>query len=109
MTSLTAQEIQDQLVTLKEDARSRSPGELSRVENVAEEFFQLRVPRTAEILDVAAGSGIVSALLQTGGMVFKSKHLPSHIHENTPFSPCKDLSTSMRWTEIFQPSEDSKH
>ena len=75
MTSLTAQEIQDQLVTLKEDARSRSPGELSRVENVAEEFFQLRVPRTAEILDVAAGSGIVSALLQTGGEVFKFETL----------------------------------
>ena len=47
--------------------RSRSPGEISRVENVAEEFFQLSVPRSSEILDVAAGSGIVSALLQTGG------------------------------------------
>ena len=67
MTTLTAYEIQDQLVTLKDDARDRSPGELSRVENVADEVFQLRVPRTAEILDVAAGSGIVSALLQTGG------------------------------------------
>ena len=49
--------------------RSRSPGEISRVENVAEEFFQLSVPRSSEILDVAAGSGIVSALLQTGGYV----------------------------------------
>ena len=47
--------------------RSRSPGEISRVENVADEFFQLAVPRSSEILDVAAGSGIVSALLQTGG------------------------------------------
>ena len=65
--SLTIQELQDQLVTLRVDARDRSPGELSRVENVADEFFQLRVPRTSEILDVAAGSGIVSALLQTGG------------------------------------------
>ena len=37
------------------------------MENVAEEFFQLSVPRSSEILDVAAGSGIVSALLQTGG------------------------------------------
>ena len=83
MTSLNAQEIQDQLVSLREDARTRSPGELSRVENVAQEFFQvhlidivihnkyrqsqLHVPRNSEILDVAAGSGIVSALLQTGG------------------------------------------
>ena len=47
--------------------RSRSPGEISRVENVADEFFQLNVPRSSEILDVAAGSGILSALLQTGG------------------------------------------
>ena len=47
--------------------RSRSPGEISRVENVAEEFFHLGVPRSSEILDVAAGSGILSALLQTGG------------------------------------------
>ena len=47
--------------------RSRSPGEISRVENVAEEFLQLSVPRSSEILDVAAGSGILSALLQTGG------------------------------------------
>ena len=67
MASLNAYEVLEQLVTLKEDARSRSPGELSRVENVSEEFFQLRVPRNSEILDVAAGSGILSAELQTGG------------------------------------------
>jgi len=69
MTTLNAYEIQEQLVTLKNEARQRSPGELSRVENVAVEFFQLHVPRSAEILDVAAGSGIVSALLQTGGFI----------------------------------------
>ena len=43
MTSLNAQEIQDQLVSLKHDARTRSPGELSRVENVAQEFFQVKI------------------------------------------------------------------
>ena len=43
MTSLSAQEIQDQLVSLKTDARTRSPGELSRVENVAQEFFQVEI------------------------------------------------------------------
>ena len=43
MTSLSAQEIQDQLVSLKTDARTRSPGELSRVENVAHEFFQVEI------------------------------------------------------------------
>lgn len=48
MTSLNAQEIQDQLVSLKQDARTRSPGELSRVENVAQEFFQVKTG----ILDV---------------------------------------------------------
>ena len=69
MTTLNVYEIQDQLVTLKADARDRSPGELSRVENVAEEFFQLQAPRSSEILDVAAGSGIVSALIQTGGNI----------------------------------------
>jgi len=67
MASLNAYEVQEQLATLKEDARSRSPGELSRVENVSEEFFELRAPRNSEILDVAAGSGILSAKLQTGG------------------------------------------
>lgn len=77
MSSLTIQELHDQLVTLRSDARDRSPGELSRVENVAEEFFQLHVPRSSEILDVAAGSGIVSALIQTGGNTY-IKHLNSH-------------------------------
>jgi len=67
MASLSATEIQEQLVVLKEAARSRSPGELSRVENVVGEFFDLHVPRNSEILDVAAGSGILSAKLQTGG------------------------------------------
>ena len=67
MATLSASEIQLQLLTLKEDARSRSPGELSGVDNVCSEFFKLRVPRSSEILDVAAGSGILSAELQTGG------------------------------------------
>jgi len=40
---------------------------LSRVDRVCSEFFDLRKPRNAEILDVAAGSGILSAELQAGG------------------------------------------
>ena len=40
---MNAQEIQDQLVSLKQDTRTRSPGELSRVENVAQEFFQVKI------------------------------------------------------------------
>lgn len=54
-------------MSLKEAARSRSPGELGRVDQVCQEFLDLRIPRHAEILDVAAGSGIISAELQRGG------------------------------------------
>jgi len=67
MASLSALEVQEQLLVMKEEARSRSPGELSRVDRVCSEFFDLRKPRNAEILDVAAGSGILSAELQAGG------------------------------------------
>jgi len=67
MASLSASEIQSQLTSLKEAARSRSPGELGRVDQVCQEFMDLKIPRHAEILDVAAGSGILSAELQTGG------------------------------------------
>ena len=77
----------------KEAARARSPGELGRVDQVGflschdcyfrpilsstfftmktsqvcQEFMDLKIPRHAEILDVAAGSGILSAEIQTGG------------------------------------------
>jgi len=67
MATLSAAEIQDQLASLKEAAMSRSPGELGRVNQVCQEFLDLRIPRHAEVLDVAAGSGILSAELQTGG------------------------------------------
>ena len=46
MTSLNAQEIQDLLVSLRQDARTRSPGELSRAENLTQEFFQVKLIRT---------------------------------------------------------------
>jgi ubiquinone/menaquinone biosynthesis C-methylase UbiE len=67
MANLSAAEIQNQLVSLKDAARSRSPGELGRVDQVSKEFLDLRIPRHAEVLDVAAGSGILSAELQIGG------------------------------------------
>lgn len=67
MATLSAIEIQDQLVSLKDAARDRSPGELGRVDQVCNEFLDLKIPRHAEILDIAAGSGILSAELQTGG------------------------------------------
>jgi len=40
---------------------------LSFVEKVCDEFFSLRLPLASEILDVAAGSGIVSAKVQSRG------------------------------------------
>ena len=40
---------------------------MTLVFQVCQEFMDLKVPRHAEILDVAAGSGILSAELQTGG------------------------------------------
>ena len=46
MTTLNAQEIEDHLVSLRQDTRTRSPGELSRAENVAKEFFQVKISRT---------------------------------------------------------------
>ena len=38
-----------------------------RTSQVCQEFMDLKIPRHAEILDVAAGSGILSAEIQTGG------------------------------------------
>jgi len=52
---------------LEEAARARSPGELGRVDQLTREFLHLGVTRSAEILDVAAGSGILSAKLQQAG------------------------------------------
>jgi len=42
-------------------------GELGKVEKLVNEFVQMKVPRGAEILDVASGSGILSAMLQAKG------------------------------------------
>ena len=38
-----------------------------KTSQVCQEFMDLKIPRHAEILDVAAGSGILSAEIQTGG------------------------------------------
>ena len=65
--SLSAAEVRQQLSVLEEAARARSPGELGRVEQLTREFLHLGVTRSAEILDVAAGSGILSAKLQQAG------------------------------------------
>ena len=43
MTTLNAQEIEDLLVSLRQDA---SPGKLRRAENVAQEFFQVKITRS---------------------------------------------------------------
>ena len=67
MATLSAAEVLLQLEALKEDVRCRDPGQLAGVHFVSSEFFRLKVQRTSEILDFAAGSGILSAELQTGG------------------------------------------
>jgi len=69
MATMNANEVLWQLEALKEEVKTRDPAQLSGVDRVCEEFFKLRVPRTSEILDVAAGSGVLSAELQTGGYI----------------------------------------
>ena len=47
---------------------------------VCAEFLDLRIPRHAEILDVAAGSGILSAELQTGRYrLLLQSHISLHL------------------------------
>jgi len=56
------------LLTLKtEEVTQQGNGELTKVNKLVEEFLQMKVPRSAEILDVAAGSGILSVMLQSNG------------------------------------------
>jgi len=69
MTTLGANEIFQQLKILKEELSNHSAEELGHVNYLSSEFLQLKVPRNSEILDVAAGSGILSAELQTGGYI----------------------------------------
>jgi len=64
---LTYDEIQKLLITKKEEVVNQGNGELAKVEKLVDEFFQMKVPHGAEILDVASGSGILSCMLQNKG------------------------------------------
>jgi len=69
-STLTANELSEQLKTLELDIKERQDKSiLLGIEKVTKEFFDLRLPVDSEILDLAAGSGIVSARIQTRGYV----------------------------------------
>ncbi|XP_023326874.1 uncharacterized protein LOC111700238 isoform X2 [Eurytemora carolleeae] len=65
--SLTYDALEKLLVVKKEEVVNQGNGELGKVEKLVQEFFQMKVPHGSEILDVAAGSGILSCLLQSKG------------------------------------------
>jgi len=65
--SLGYDELQKLVATKKEEVLAQGDGELCKVEKLVTEFFEMKVPRSAEILDVASGSGILSVLLQAEG------------------------------------------
>jgi len=54
-------------ITKTEEVTEQGNGELEKVKKLVQEFLQMKVPRSAEILDVAAGSGILSVMLQSKG------------------------------------------
>jgi len=55
------------LAKKQEEVKAQGNGELGKVNKLVEEFLQMKVPHGSEILDVAAGSGILSCLLQLKG------------------------------------------
>eukprot|EP00088_Acartia_fossae_P003465 TRINITY_DN11464_c0_g1_i10.p1 TRINITY_DN11464_c0_g1~~TRINITY_DN11464_c0_g1_i10.p1 ORF type:complete len:458 (-),score=145.02 TRINITY_DN11464_c0_g1_i10:683-2056(-) len=60
-------DLQQLLVTKREEVTNQGNGELGKVEKLVDEFFQMKVPHNAEVLDVASGSGILSVMLQAKG------------------------------------------
>merc|ERR1712168_258714 len=69
-TALTADQLSKQLkdvkLELKESNHSR---ELASAEKVCNEFLNLNLPVESEVLDLCAGSGIVSANIQSRGFI----------------------------------------
>jgi SAM-dependent methyltransferase len=68
-SSLNAVELNQQIRALENEIRDQQKHRLEGIEKVTQEFFDLRLPVASEILDLAAGTGIVSALIQTRGYV----------------------------------------
>lgn len=70
MCTITIDQLDSHIHNFEQEARDGTEDlmeNLSFVEKVCKEFFSLRLPLASEILDVAAGSGIVSAKIQSRG------------------------------------------
>merc|ERR1739838_161002 len=68
-TALTADQLSHQLDSLKLDLQTRNVKELVSAEKVCKEFVNLNLPVQSEVLDLCAGSGIVSANIQSRGFI----------------------------------------
>merc|ERR1739838_196447 len=68
-TALTADQLSHQLDSLKLDLQTRNVKELVSAEKVCKEFLNLNLPVQSEVLDLCAGSGIVSANIQSRGYI----------------------------------------
>jgi len=68
-TALTADQLSIQLDKLKLNMRKANKQELAAAEKVCDEFHHLKVPIHSEILDLCAGTGIVSADIQGHGYI----------------------------------------
>jgi len=68
-TALTADQLALQLDSLKLDLQARDGKELYSAEKVCQEFVHLHLPVQSEVLDLCAGSGIVSASIQSKGYI----------------------------------------
>merc|ERR1711909_251253 len=69
-TALTADQLSRQLKDLKLELKeSHHARELASAEKVCKEFFGLNLPVESEVLDLCAGSGIVSANIQSRGFI----------------------------------------
>jgi len=64
---MTADQVIHQLKTLKLDLKDKRPDLLIGAEKVSKEVNRLNLPVHSEILDVGAGTGVLSASLQTHG------------------------------------------
>merc|ERR1712123_549311 len=69
-TALTADQLSRQLKAMKlEMTESHLVRELASAEKVCKEFVNLNLPVESEVLDLCAGSGIVSANIQSRGFI----------------------------------------
>eukprot|EP00092_Neocalanus_flemingeri_P017115 GFUD01018510.1.p1 GENE.GFUD01018510.1~~GFUD01018510.1.p1 ORF type:complete len:459 (-),score=145.83 GFUD01018510.1:202-1548(-) len=68
-TALTADQLSHQLNALKLDMSAKNVQELVSADKVCTEFINLNLPVQSEVLDLCAGSGIVSANIQSRGFI----------------------------------------